>query len=255
MAEFRKVKCDMWRGDEWFQELPTDARLLWVYLFTNASTSVAGIYKIPLKTIAFESGLSTERVQELLAQFAQAGKSYYEQGVLWVCNMRAHQAGETPGPTVLTCIDRDLAKIPYGHLKQRYLVHYGYSTNTLPGDRDRDRDQTETKTKTKTKKGAVAPPPAEEMTEPAVVIYRDLTHLTPKPIQRKLIVDGVGDLERWRSTVKDWLEHDWNPKNIPGMLERYAHGNGTGKPDPRKMTHEELVAKYIPEGYEDLIEH
>ena len=32
--------------------LPTDARLLWIYLFTNPSASVSGIYKLPLRTMA-----------------------------------------------------------------------------------------------------------------------------------------------------------------------------------------------------------
>ena len=51
MADFRSVKCAMWREDEWFQSLVPDERLLFIYLFTNPSASVAGIYKLPLRTI------------------------------------------------------------------------------------------------------------------------------------------------------------------------------------------------------------
>jgi hypothetical protein len=244
MAEFRKVKCDIWRSDEWFQELPTDARLLWVYLFTNDSTSVAGIYKIPLRTVAFESGLSLERVKELLAEFAKADKAYYENGVLWVVNMRRHQAGETPGATVLTCIEKDLALIPYGDLKKRYLIHYGYTTDTLPGDRDRDRDRDKTETETETPvAGAPVPPahpkrqpstpksktPAEDTTHPAVVLYRDIVHLTPNSQQRKLIAEGVTDLGKWQAAIENWLAHSWNPRNVPGMLDVY-HGSNGAKP-------------------------
>ena len=56
MAEFRSVKCAMWREDDWFQGLKPDERLLFIYLFTNPSAPVAGIYRLPLRTMAFESG-------------------------------------------------------------------------------------------------------------------------------------------------------------------------------------------------------
>ena len=46
-AEYRSVHTEMWRADDWFQELPLDARLFWIYLFTNPSASVAGIYRLP----------------------------------------------------------------------------------------------------------------------------------------------------------------------------------------------------------------
>ena len=46
-AEFRSVQTRMWREDEWFQDLDTDARLLFIYLFTNPSASISGIYRLP----------------------------------------------------------------------------------------------------------------------------------------------------------------------------------------------------------------
>ncbi len=67
-AEYRSVQTRMWREDDWFQDQPIDARLLFIYLFTNPSASVSGIYRLPLRTIIFESGLPAERVNELMAQ-------------------------------------------------------------------------------------------------------------------------------------------------------------------------------------------
>jgi len=121
----------MWREDDWFQELDIEARLLWIYLFTNPSASPAGIYRLPLRTIAFESGVSYEAAQRLILQFSDDGKAYYEDGVLWVVNMRRLQfPGLVDGSKewqTATRISRDIDLIPDRcPLKARYLAHSGY---------------------------------------------------------------------------------------------------------------------------------
>ena len=78
MADYRSVQTRMWREDDWFQELDVEARLFWIYLFTNPSASPAGIYRLPLRTMAFESGVSYETAQELMQRFASDGKAHYE---------------------------------------------------------------------------------------------------------------------------------------------------------------------------------
>ena len=131
MADYRSVQTRMWREDEWFQELDVEARLLWIYLFTNPSASPAGIYRLPLRTIAFESGVSYEAAQRLILQFSDDGKAYYEDGVLWVVNMRRLQfPGLIDGSKewqTATRISRDIDLIPDRcPLKTRYLAHSGY---------------------------------------------------------------------------------------------------------------------------------
>ena len=131
MADYRSVQTRMWREDEWFQELDVEARLLWIYLFTNPSASPAGIYRLPLRTIAFESGVSYEAAQRLILQFSDDGKAYYEDGVLWVVNMRRLQfPGLIDGSKewqTATRISRDIDLIPDRcPLKTRYLEHSGY---------------------------------------------------------------------------------------------------------------------------------
>jgi DnaD/phage-associated family protein len=127
-TDFRSVQTRMWREDDWFQSLPTDARLLFIYLFTNPSASVAGIYRLPLRTIEFESGIPASRVQELLTQFATDNKAYYGDGVLWVVRMRENQLptkGTLSKPLEIH-IRSEIAKIPDGRIKTMYLEHYGY---------------------------------------------------------------------------------------------------------------------------------
>lgn len=131
MAEYRAVHTKMWREDEWFQELDTDAKLLWIYLFSNPSAPVAGIYRLPIRTMASECGLARDRVAEILDGFQTAGKIDYQDGVLWVHKMREYQLPGTLSSKVLTRITKDLAEIPYGTVKNKYMAHYGYPIDTV----------------------------------------------------------------------------------------------------------------------------
>lgn len=128
-AEYRSVKTHMWRDDEWFQEQPTDARLLFIYLFTNPSASAAGIYRLPLRTIAFESGIPLDRTAKLLAQFSEANKAHFENGIVWVVKMREHQF-DNPNVKMEKHYASELAKIPPCQLRTMYMSKYGYSISS-----------------------------------------------------------------------------------------------------------------------------
>ena len=154
-AEYRSVQTRMWREDEWFQSLDTDARLLFIYLFTNPSASIAGIYRLPLRTIEFESGLDKARITELLAQFSTANKAHYADGVVWVVRMRENQIPGAISPKVQVRLDKDIAAIPHCPLKIRYLKHYGYPIDTVS-----ILDRTDTDTDTDTEKEGTQPRPS-----------------------------------------------------------------------------------------------
>lgn len=130
-ADYRSVQTGMWREDEWFQTLEIDARLFWMYLFTNPSASVAGIYRLPLRTMAFESGIAQKRIEQLLDQFARADKAYFEHGVVWVRKMRDYQLPGKVSPQLQAHIAKEIGKIPSGHLKTEYLKAYGYPIDTV----------------------------------------------------------------------------------------------------------------------------
>jgi len=68
--------------------------------------------------------------------------------------------------------------------------------------------------------------PPEEKT-PAQ-IYREVMHLTANRVQREEMDSTVGDVDLWRETLKYWMLHNWNPFNIPGLLDMYASGGPQG---------------------------
>jgi len=120
----------MWREDEWFQGLAVDARLLWLYLITNPSANAAGIYKLPLRTIAFESGIDLDRVREIMDNFSANEKAHYENGVVWVVKMRKYQF-PNPNAKIMRRIELDLEGIPDCRIKSLYLAYYGYTTDRV----------------------------------------------------------------------------------------------------------------------------
>lgn len=74
MADFRTVQTRMWREDEWFQNLETDARLLWVWMQTNANSDK------PWQPLAYtmmmhETGMSSiARLIALIERFQRDGR-------------------------------------------------------------------------------------------------------------------------------------------------------------------------------------
>ena len=64
---------------------------------------------------------------------------------------------------------------------------------------------------------------APEEKTPAQV-YREVMHLSPNRVQREEIDRLVRDLDLWHRTLKYWMLHNWNPFNLPGLLDLYQQG-------------------------------
>ena len=142
MAIYRQIHVKTWRQDEWFLDLPPLDKLLFIYLFSNESASVSGLYEaLPIKVMAFETGMDAEYIEAALARFAEAGKVYYEGGWIWVVNLRKYNA--TSSPTVLRRIASDLADMPEGELKTRYIQYYdGIDMVSIPpGEQETEQEQ------------------------------------------------------------------------------------------------------------------
>lgn len=86
---------------------------------------------------------------------------------------------------------------------------------------------------------------------PAVIAYRDVMHLTPNDVQRKLIAERVGNnghIDDWRAVLTDWKAHSWKPGNVPGQLEAFAKKTGahydstSGNAAPAQPTAEQKAA-------------
>jgi hypothetical protein len=148
MAEFRTIHSKMWR-DPWFTDLDVEGKLLWVYLITNHAASLTGIYYMPSKFAAFETGLGQEKVETLLALFVLSGKIEYENCIVWIKRMRKYQAANESSPRIKPRIIKDLAEIPDCQVKRLYLAQYPIDVLSIPAHTDTD-TETDTDTDTET---------------------------------------------------------------------------------------------------------
>lgn len=134
MAGYRQIHTQIWK-DEWFIGLEPLEKMLFIYLFSNEMASIAGIYKIPMKVISNETGIEIDAIRMMLDKFSNDGKIMYQEGVLWVVNMRQYHY--TKSPRTLERIKKDIDSIPDGEVKKAYQYHaehelQGMDTVSIP---------------------------------------------------------------------------------------------------------------------------
>lgn len=108
MAHQRFINTNFWK-DGYIIELDPIEKLLFLYLLTNPSTSIAGIYEINVRQIAFDTGIDRDMVAKVIARFVRDGKVYYKNGWLALTNWVKHQSSS---PKVVSGVQRVLDEIP-----------------------------------------------------------------------------------------------------------------------------------------------
>jgi hypothetical protein len=182
MAEFRQVHCKTWR-DDWFSELDTDSKLLWLYLITNQATSVSGIYLLPRKFIAFETGLSIKRINEIMLQFKHDKKIDFDDSVIWICKMREYQAGNSP--KVATRIALDFDSVPACRVKGIYAQKYHIDTVSIPFPESESDTDTDTDTDTIASDDAPKPEKQNPRNEAIAQLESSFSKLSGLPLPKR----------------------------------------------------------------------
>jgi len=161
MADYRQIHTKIW-NDEWFLDQDPDAKLLFIYLFSNPRACLAGIYDIPLKVIIFDTGLSPDRVRELLDKFSADGKARFENGWIFIFNLMRYNANNLQSDKVITNIKNTLDLVPDINLKRVWVSMYGaqigytYPINTHLHEHEHEHEQEQEQEKNK-EDGANAP--------------------------------------------------------------------------------------------------
>lgn len=108
MAKHRIVNTRFWE-DNYIAGLDPTEKLLFLYFLTNPHTDICGIYEIPLKTIAVDSGIDKEMVEKILNRFSKDNKIFYIDGWIIIKNFVKHQA---INPSVEKGIERCVSQVP-----------------------------------------------------------------------------------------------------------------------------------------------
>jgi len=122
MATQRYISTSFW-DDEWIQTLDPSEKLLYLYLLTNPLTNIAGVYKITMRRICFDTGFNADTVGHILAKFEKAGKAYLHNGYMILPSWPQHQKAETR-QKIKDGIDAIIKSLPNEIVT--YMVSIGY---------------------------------------------------------------------------------------------------------------------------------
>lgn len=106
--------------DDYIADLDPTEKLLFLYFLTNPYTDICGVYEVPLKHVALETGIDKEMVIKILGRFEKDGKIFYQNGWVAMVNFAKHQL---KNPKVEQGIKLGLAKAPK-ELLDRLSIDY-----------------------------------------------------------------------------------------------------------------------------------
>lgn len=109
MAKKRQVDTIFWR-DGYTANLDPSEKLVFLYLLTNPDTNISGIYQIPLKTIAADTGFDKEIISLIMNRFEKDKKIKYENGWVAFKNFIKHQNEKSP--KIVEGIKSEMLKAP-----------------------------------------------------------------------------------------------------------------------------------------------
>lgn len=134
----RGFLTETWDSDDWFQELSRDQRYLFIYSWTNNHCNPAGLYRITLATMSFETKFPKEELPDLLKSLSPKIAWYPEYNLIWVKNFVRIQ---TKSPKFLIAVAKCLKSIRYPNLVAEFIeynqqhsisIPYEYNTATVP---------------------------------------------------------------------------------------------------------------------------
>ena len=93
MSKKRYITTEFWR-DSFIDDLDPIEKLLFLYLICNPATNLCGIYQIPLRIIASDTGIDSRALENIFAKFAEKKRAYYLEGWVILPNAPKHQQVE-----------------------------------------------------------------------------------------------------------------------------------------------------------------
>jgi hypothetical protein len=125
MATQRYVSTSFW-DDRWIRSLNPADRYLYLYLMTNPLTTIAGIYRITIDRIAFDTGYDERTLRPMLQKFADSGKAHhYDDEWMILPSWPSHQR-ISERDKIRTGIDAMILSLPDDVYEILHTVGYRY---------------------------------------------------------------------------------------------------------------------------------
>lgn len=121
MAEFRTVRMGFW-GDPFIESLPAEGKLLYIYLITGAKTNNLGIIEVSRRRIAFETGISEEKAEEVLRLLEAKGKVVVDGDAIWLRNFIKHQCSTSP--KIIQLLTKEYSRVSSEKIRNALSIQY-----------------------------------------------------------------------------------------------------------------------------------
>jgi hypothetical protein len=135
MAIFRKVHTQIW-SDPFFSELENEKKIFYLYILTNERTRQCGIYEISKKHMAFDLGISIEKVSNLIKFFSKCGKIHFSDTTNEIAVKNWAKYNYSTSPKVVKCIESELCNV-----KNRVLIEYIYSIDSVSQEEEEQEEE------------------------------------------------------------------------------------------------------------------
>ena len=119
VAKQRIVNTKFW-DDSYIASLKPMEKLVFLYLLTNPLTNISGVYELPLKRVAFDTGIAVEKVEGTIKKLVEDRKVVASGGWIGIANFIKHQ---TLNPKVKQGIVSELTRAPK-ELTDRLSIDY-----------------------------------------------------------------------------------------------------------------------------------
>ena len=138
MPDYRQIHTEIW-SDPWFELLDPRDKLLFIYLFSNKRSTLAGLYDISVRQIAFDTGLEEQYINEAMARFAEADKAHFDGRTVWIPKMMERNAQNLRSPktqanirhTFLVASNGPLLHKAIGYFNAIIAPKYGIDTLSM----------------------------------------------------------------------------------------------------------------------------
>lgn len=114
MAKQRIVNTRFW-DDAYIARLSPTEKLLFLYLLTSPLTTIAGVYELPVKRVAFDTGLALKEIAQGFSKLERDGKIIRQEDWVAIVNFVGHQ---TLNPKVRQGIILELNRSPAELVRQ-----------------------------------------------------------------------------------------------------------------------------------------
>lgn len=108
MSVQRMVNSKFWSDTFIVDNLNPLDRYLFLYFLTNEKTNLAGVYELPLRTIANETGLDKDEILRMLERMKT--RIEYKDGWVFLVNFVKHQ--NLNNPKIVKGIENEMEKVP-----------------------------------------------------------------------------------------------------------------------------------------------